>query len=425
MNNDPKQAIILAAGESSRFWPLNSKHKSLFYIMGKPLIWYTIEGLKQAGIEEMIIVQGPNCEAEAELKQCGSDFEKIKFVVQKDPTGIGDALLLAKELLDDQFFLLWSVEPDCAEIIKEMIFQGKKSGAKTVLLGQKTENPWLYGIAKLQGERITGMIEKPQKGEEPSDLRIVGIYLLENKLFDFFGRTEHLNDFEETLSLYMEANEARMVRLADDQARVSLKYPWQLFGIRDHLFNKFLAGPAIAETAKIAETAVIKGNVFIGDNTIVHEGAVIKGPCYIGENSVIGNNSVVRDYCDLEKGALVGALAEIARVIFQKDVHIHSGYFGDSILDSGCRIGAGTVAANISLDRGEIKAKVQKQTGREKRTEMVGTGLRSLGIIIGQNSKIGINVSLMPGRMIGKDCAVGPGTVLMENLQDGENNFLS
>ena len=48
------QAVILAAGESSRFWPLNQRHKSLIKIMGRPLIWYTIEGLKKAGIKEIL-----------------------------------------------------------------------------------------------------------------------------------------------------------------------------------------------------------------------------------------------------------------------------------------------------------------------------------------------------------------------------------
>ena len=52
------QAIILAAGESSRFWPLNQKHKSLIKIMGKFLISYTIAGLRKLGVHDIIVVQG-------------------------------------------------------------------------------------------------------------------------------------------------------------------------------------------------------------------------------------------------------------------------------------------------------------------------------------------------------------------------------
>ena len=109
-----------------------------------------------------------------------------------------------------------------------------------------------------------------------------------------------------------------------------------------------LTKKTIAKSAQIAKNAVIEGNVVIGENVKIYEGAVIKGPCYIGDNSIVGNNTVVRDYCDFEADAMVGALCEVARTIFQPDVHIHSGYFGDSILSSGVRVGAGMITANLA-----------------------------------------------------------------------------
>jgi len=60
-------AIILAAGKSARFWPLNARHKSLLKIMGKPLIWYTINALREIGIGDIIIIQGPSRDIEIEL----------------------------------------------------------------------------------------------------------------------------------------------------------------------------------------------------------------------------------------------------------------------------------------------------------------------------------------------------------------------
>ena len=62
------QSVILAAGESSRFWPLNQKHKSLLKIMGKPIIWHTLNGLKKSGIKETIIIQGPEKDIEKNWK---------------------------------------------------------------------------------------------------------------------------------------------------------------------------------------------------------------------------------------------------------------------------------------------------------------------------------------------------------------------
>lgn len=420
------QAVILAAGESSRFWPINSKHKSLLRIMGKPLIWHTIEGLRKAGIEDVVIVQGPDRLVEKELK----DFNfkaKISYAIQEKPLGMGSAVLCARSFIKDKFFVLNAGRIDCAQVAGLMIECCQKTKAKMVLSGEETKTPWLYGIARIgENGRVLEIVEKPEPGKEPSNINVAGIRLCDPGIFKHLeqvaGKRKNNDEFEAAISMFANENDIRIVVFGDKSKSVSIKYPWHLLAARNYLFNQFLNKAAIAKSARIAKNAVIEGNVFIGENVTIYEGAIIKGPCYIGDNCVIGNNSIVRDYCNLEKGVMVGALCEIARTIFQPNVHIHSGYFGDSIFDFGCRVGAGTVTANVRLDREEIKAFVKKEKNGEKKIEMTETGLKSLGVIVGQNSKIGVNVSLMPGRMIGKNCAVGPGTVLMENLADGEKN---
>ena len=78
--------MILAAGESSRLWPLNAKHKSLLRILGKPLIWYTINGLRKAGVQDIIIVQSPRRDVEEELKGLPSCVENIRYAIQPEAT---------------------------------------------------------------------------------------------------------------------------------------------------------------------------------------------------------------------------------------------------------------------------------------------------------------------------------------------------
>ncbi|MFZ3100460.1 MAG: hypothetical protein WA103_04520, partial [Minisyncoccales bacterium] len=135
---------------------------------------------------------------------------------------------------------------------------------------------------------------------------------------------------------------------------------------------------------------------------------------------IVGNNSVVRDYCDLENGAMAGAFCEVTRTIFQPDVHIHSGYIGDSILDRGVRVGAGAITANVRLDRGQISARVKKEKDGVKVLAKVDTGLKALGTIAGQNSKIGARVTILPARFIGKDCQIGLGAAVARNLDDNQ-----
>ncbi|MBM3258037.1 MAG: hypothetical protein FJZ05_02410 [Candidatus Nealsonbacteria bacterium] len=394
------QAVILAAGESSRFWPLNEKHKSLFKIMGRSLIWYTVESLKKAGIKDVIIVQDSKKEIEQDLKNYNFGID-IKYLVQSEAKGMGNALAITGELIKGQFFVLNAHKVNVGEFVGPM---KEKSKEGLVLLGVKTEQPWLYGILELEGDKVKGLIEKPEKGSVSSNIKAAGVYLLPKNFFEYYERVaEHQYSFEDALDLYFKENEAKTVVIDKE---VSYKYPWHLFEITKLLMGKHLK-PCIAKSARIAKNAIIEGNVFIGENARIFENAVIKGPCYIGDNCIIGNNSLIRDYSNLENSVLIGAFAEVGRSIFQQGTHAHSGYFGDSIFGYDCRAGAGTITANVRIDRGEIKVKPE-----------IATGMKSLGAIVGKNTKIGIRCSLMPGVLIGSDCLIGPNSVVFENIED-------
>jgi len=393
------QAVILAAGESSRFWPLNQRHKSLLKIMGRPLIWYTIESLKKAGIKDIIIVQGLKKDIENALhyEDGPRNNLRIRYVVQPEPKGMGNALLCAEKLISGPFFVLHAHKVNAGDYVKPMIDRFKETKTELISLGIETDQPWLYGMLKFEGKKIKGLIEKPEKGKEPSNIKTVGIYLLPPKFFEYYKRVpEHQYAFEEALDLYIKENVAEVVMV--EKEPTSYKYPWHLFKVNKYLMDKYLKN----------------GKVQIGKNVKIYEGAVIKRPCYIGDDCIIGNNSLIRDYTNLENNVLIGAFAEVTRSIFQEDIHTHSGYFGDSIFGKGCRLGAGTITANVRIDRGEVKVKIKN--------EKVKTWLESLGCIMGENTKTGIHCSFMPGVLIGSNCQIGPGSIIFENIED-ENNF--
>jgi len=404
------QAVILAAGESSRFWPLNEQPKCLFKIMGRSLIWYTIEGLRKAGIKDVIIVQGPKKDVEQGLQNYGLG-KGIQYVIQKTAKGMGNALWQAKNLIRGQFLVLNAERIDIDEIFNFQ-FSIFNSKVKSILFGQHTDNPELYGIMRIRGDRVLEIIEKPKRGKEPSNVRVVGVYLLEPEFFNYYQKVKKEKyDFEKALSNYLRENEAKFVFLRKPKV-FSLKYPWHLFNVNKYLMDKYLK-PKIEKTATISKNIIIGGNIYIGKNTKIFEGAVIKGPCYIGDNCIIGNNSLIREYTNLENNVLIGALAEVKNSIFQENCHTHSGYFGDSIFGKNCRIGAGTITANLKIDRGEeIKSKVKSQKSK------VNTGLNSLGAIVGENTKLGIHVSLMPGVLIGSNCLIYPNSVVFKNIED-------
>ncbi|MFC1789523.1 sugar phosphate nucleotidyltransferase [Patescibacteria group bacterium] len=401
------QAVILAAGESSRFWPLNGKHKSLIKIMGKPLIWYTISGLKESGIKEIIIVQGPGGEIEKELNNYEIKID-IKYVTQREAKGMGDAVLKVKQFIKDSFLVLNSYHFEAGEISKKVMKELplEKKRIEMILFGAETDRPWDYGIFGFNKINdftyVTSLTEKPEKGKELSRHKIVGVYILPLNFFEYLNKVpEEQYSFENAIRLYMEENSNKtpdkpnltIAKILSLNETSTLKYPWDLFSINKLLMDKYLGDKK-----------------YIGKNVKVFENAIIKGPCYIGDNCVVGGNALVREYSNLENNSLVGANAEVTRCIFQENTHVHSGFFGDSILGKGCRIGAGTIIANVRIDRGEVKADVKN--------ERVGTGKNSLGVIVGENTKIGINCSLMPGTLIGSNSLIGPHSFVKDNVED-------
>lgn len=403
------QAIILAAGESSRFRPLSEgKHKSLVKIMGKPLIEWTIEAVKRAGVKNIIIIQSPDSNLEKHLGDGSLFGVKLSYLVQEEAKGMGNAVMKAESLIEeDYFFVLNPYIFNADEFLNLMAEKKKSANADLVLLGTKTDKPWRYGILDIKDDKVISIVEKPRAGEQPSDIKVVGIYLLPKDFFGYYKRVkEHDYAYEDALALYMKERNVKVV--ITEKTTPTLKYPWDLFGVNKMIMDNFIKERKIDESAKIAKNVIIDGPVLIEENVTIFENAVIKGPCYIGKGCKIGNNALIRDYTNLEDGVLIGANAEVVRSIFEARSHIHSGYLGDSIIGEDARIGAGIITANVKIDRQEIRPKVK---GKE-----IETKLTSLGMIIGSGAHFGIGVKTMPGIMVGSHSVIGPGSTVMKNV---------
>ena len=165
----------------------------------------------------------------------------------------------------------------------------------------------------------------------------------------------------------------------------------------------------ISPSAYISEKAVIDGKVVIDDNVRVFENAVIRGPVYIGPDSVIGNNSLVREYSHIGANCVVGYSTEVKGSYIGDGCWFHMSYIGDSIIGEGCSFGAGTILSNFRFDERNISVKIEG--------ELIDSELDKFGAIIGNNSKTGVNVSVMPGVKIGPNSIVGSHVCLTEDLE--------
>jgi bifunctional UDP-N-acetylglucosamine pyrophosphorylase/glucosamine-1-phosphate N-acetyltransferase len=141
----------------------------------------------------------------------------------------------------------------------------------------------------------------------------------------------------------------------------------------------------------------------------VKSGSYIEGPVYVGEGAVVGPNAYLRPGTSLGKGAKVGAGCEVKNSIVHDDAKIpHLCYVGDSVLGKGVSLGAGTITANLKFNDSHVESRVKR--------EMVDSGQRKLGAILGDGAKTGINVSIFPGVKIGADAWIGPGAIVRADV---------
>src|SRR3989344_4740069 len=385
------QAIILAAGESSRFWPLNHGHKSQIKLLGRPLIFWTIKALAENGVKDIALIISPsNTTLKEDLKTVAGDLNvKLTYFVQEKPLGTGNAISLAKDFIKEPFFLVWGAKAFAKEIIAKMLEKYRGEGLSAIFVGSKTDSPWDYGIFKLNGDNILEIVENPKKGKEPSKIKQAGIYLLEPAYFDYYQKLpkHHEADNIDTLNIYLKEKKACLLLWENDIP--SLKYPWNVLSISRIMLESESFQNYVSPAATIGTNVVIKGKVYIGDN------------CQIGDNNVL------RGPLNLEKNVKTGAFFEIKNSVVQEGTHFHSGYVGDSVIGKNCRLGAGFITANRRLDRGNIKSVVK---GKK-----IDTGLTYFGAAVGDNSSFGIHAGTMPGILIGSNSVIGPGSLVSEN----------
>jgi UDP-N-acetylglucosamine diphosphorylase/glucosamine-1-phosphate N-acetyltransferase len=412
------QTIILAGGEGQRVFPLAvNKPKPMFKLLGKPLIHHVIDTLKEAGLKDYVVVVGHRGEQIKDYLKDGSKLGvNIDYTVQKEPLGMADALETAEGLAEDHFFVVNADDIFEASLIKRMINQFREGDAEIVLSCKPVQETWKFGIIRVEDEKVADFVEKPPKGKEPSNLAVVGVYILPKQIFDYYQRipvSDHQYE-DAILQFIKDRNVVKAVSYGEFFA--GYKYPWDLFAINRHLMDSKLTKQTIEEGTDISERATVEGRVWIGRGTKVFEGACIRGPCYIGENSVVGSNSLIRNYSSLGRGCVAGFSTEIKHSLIGDDCWFHTNYIGDSIIANNCLFGAGTITANFRFDEKNVQVRIG-----EKR---IDSGTNKLGAIIGDNCKTGINSCLEPGVKLGPQSIVGPNVDLQDDLEQGKIIFV-
>jgi glucose-1-phosphate thymidylyltransferase len=179
------KGVILAGGTGSRLLPLTKvTNKHLLPIGRKPMIYYPIEKMLSAGIEEILIVTGVEHMGDVvTLLGSGKDFGcRFTYKVQDEAGGIAQALGLAENfaagqpvmvILGDNIF-----QSDLKGYTKK--FAAQKTGAMVLL--KEVEDPHRFGVAQLNGDKVIGIVEKPK--EPKTNLAVIGVYFYDSTVFN-------------------------------------------------------------------------------------------------------------------------------------------------------------------------------------------------------------------------------------------------
>jgi glucose-1-phosphate thymidylyltransferase len=179
------RGLVAAGGHATRLRPLSyTLPKQLIPLANKPIIFYVLEDLADAGVKDVVIVVAPHsADAIRETVGDGSRFgQKIEYIVQAEARGLADVVLVAEERLQGEPFVMYLgdnvLEGGVAWLVEE--FERERPNASILLT--KVANPEAFGVAILEGDKIVGFVEKPK--EPPSDLALTGVYLFDENIFE-------------------------------------------------------------------------------------------------------------------------------------------------------------------------------------------------------------------------------------------------
>jgi bifunctional UDP-N-acetylglucosamine pyrophosphorylase/glucosamine-1-phosphate N-acetyltransferase len=380
-------------------------------VAGKPIVEHVISAIRSAGIRSIVLVT--RYRSELVKKHIGNGSKlgvAVDYVDQPDISGTASAISMAQDQVGSNDFLVaygdLVVTP---RAIKRVVDTYRKKGRKPTIGLIPVSRPESYGMAKVSGDLLTEIIEKPSQSQSPSNLANTGIYVLNPTIFDHLQTTlrSGRGEFEITDTISSLAKTGTPVAWAriDPSDWQDIGKPWDVLAANARL----LARSKRRIAGRIEEGAKVTGQVTIEKGALIRTGTVIEGPARIGEGAVIGPLAHIRAGTCVGKRSAIGAFCEVKNSIIMDHTKIpHLSYIGDSIIGEHCNLAAGTMVANLKLSDNTVRMRIKDS--------LVDTGLRKLGIVTGDNVRTGINASFMPGIRIASGAVIPACSVVSEDV---------
>ncbi|MFQ6085289.1 MAG: glucose-1-phosphate thymidylyltransferase [Candidatus Bathyarchaeia archaeon] len=321
------KGIILHGGRGTRLRPLtHTGPKQLIPIANKPTSQYALEDLRDAGITDIAIILGDVApEKVIEYYGNGGKFGvKLTYLEQGAPRGIAHAVGLCEGFVGGEDFVVYLGDNILKGGINGFVKDFTGSDYYAMVLLTRVDNPQQFGVARFEGDRLVGLIEKPKT--PPSEYALVGIYFFRSGIF------EMIRELKPSWRGEIEITEA-IQRVMDSGREVGYRKVsgwWKDTGRPEDILEAnqlVLSELEPLNRGRVEEGAMVSGRVRIGSGSTVRREATVRGPVIIGENCDIGPNTFVGPFTSIGDNVVIQG-AEIENTII----------VGDSVIDCNRRI---------------------------------------------------------------------------------------
>jgi glucose-1-phosphate thymidylyltransferase len=334
------KGLILSGGAGTRLRPItHTSAKQLVPVANKPVLFYGIEALVEAGIDRIGIIIAP--ETGEEIKATvgdGSRFgAEVTYIPQSEPLGLAHAVLTAEAFLGGDPFVMYLGDNLLRDGIDDLVTAFRRSEPDALILLTSVPDPENYGVAELQGEAVTRLVEKPS--DPPTNLALVGVYMFGAAVLDAARAIEPSARGE------LEITDA-IQRLIDDGRRVESHRVTGWWKDTGQLADMLEANRLVLEDidrrieGELVDSRV-EGRVVIDAGARL-ERSLVRGPAIVGAGAEL-RDAYVGPYTSVGPGVMISG-SEVEHSILLA---------GARVCDLGTRMEASLLGRNVSVERGD------------------------------------------------------------------------
>jgi glucose-1-phosphate thymidylyltransferase len=352
------KGLILSGGKGTRLRPItHTSAKQLVPVANRPVLFYGIQAMADAGIVEVGIIIAP--ETGDEIREAAGDGTqfgvKITYIVQDEPAGLAHAVLTAEPFLGSDSFVMYLGDNLLQGGIQDLVAAFKANEPDALILLTPVPDPEHYGVAELEGDRVVRLAEKPP--EPKTDLALVGVYMFTAGIHDasraidpsprgeleITDAIQHLVDSGKRVEPHVVRGWWKDTGRLDDMLEANRLVLDNIESrVEGELIDSQVDGRVVVEAGAVLTRCAVRGPAIIGAGARLTD-------CYVGPYSAIGAR------CVIER-------AEVEHSILLEDC---------SVIHLDGRMESSLLGRNVTIGRGDRQP-------------------RAYRFMVGDNSEIGI-----------------------------------